>query len=415
MHFFTAKLKLIHAGLVTEASDLDQLFALTKGGIQGEKAADPSPKESEDQDSISPNTIQAFLKKIDLAVEKALDSLASSGQSRRPIKSILRTEALRKVEKQILSSIPSLACANCGGQSPKFRHEAQTKVFEKALSAKQRSLMESRGKVFQKLVFPKKLSGATTDEDAKSTTSSRKGKTVKRSELIKKQEPVSSDEDSDDASSQAQEVSETLVSTQTSWNTTDVYLTPLQVSAHLNMLWENDRPLFDLLYGSLDIKSGRRVSSPDVFFLHVVPVTPNRFRPLSKMGDMTYEHPQNAHLTAILKSNQLMMQLREQEKRALAAIDPISDPKLYANTKSEYLLKTIEAWIQLQTGVNSLIDNSKSAPVGGTAPPPGIRQVLEKKEGLFRKHMMGKRVNFAARSVISPDPYIETSEIGVCV
>lgn len=36
----------------------------------------------------------------------------------------------------------------------------------------------------------------------------------------------------------------------------------------------------------------------------------------------------------------------------------------------------------------------------------GVRQQLEKKEGLFRKNMMGKRVNYAARSVISPDPYI---------
>lgn len=43
----------------------------------------------------------------------------------------------------------------------------------------------------------------------------------------------------------------------------------------------------------------------------------------------------------------------------------------------------------------------------------GIRQTLEKKEGLFRKNMMGKRVNFAARSVISPDPFIGTGEIGV--
>ncbi len=50
---------------------------------------------------------------------------------------------------------------------------------------------------------------------------------------------------------------------------------------------------------------------------------------------------------------------------------------------------------------------------GGKMAPPGVRQLLEKKEGLFRKHMMGKRVNFAARSVISPDPYIETNEIGV--
>ena len=40
-------------------------------------------------------------------------------------------------------------------------------------------------------------------------------------------------------------------------------------------------------------------------------------------------------------------------------------------------------------------------------------QVLEKKEGLLRKNMMGKRVNYAARSVISPDPYIATDEIGI--
>ena len=40
-------------------------------------------------------------------------------------------------------------------------------------------------------------------------------------------------------------------------------------------------------------------------------------------------------------------------------------------------------------------------------------QIFEKKEGLFRKHMMGKRVNYAARSVISPDPYISVDEIGV--
>jgi DNA-directed RNA polymerase I subunit RPA1 len=43
----------------------------------------------------------------------------------------------------------------------------------------------------------------------------------------------------------------------------------------------------------------------------------------------------------------------------------------------------------------------------------GVRQLLEKKEGLFRMNMMGKRVNFAARSVISPDPYLGTGEIGV--
>ena len=40
-------------------------------------------------------------------------------------------------------------------------------------------------------------------------------------------------------------------------------------------------------------------------------------------------------------------------------------------------------------------------------------QLLEKKEGLLRMHMMGKRVNFSARTVIAPDPYLDLNEIGV--
>lgn len=44
---------------------------------------------------------------------------------------------------------------------------------------------------------------------------------------------------------------------------------------------------------------------------------------------------------------------------------------------------------------------------------PGICQFLEKKSGMFRQNAMGKRVNFACRSVISPDPYLAVNEIGV--
>jgi DNA-directed RNA polymerase I subunit RPA1 len=60
--------------------------------------------------------------------------------------------------------------------------------------------------------------------------------------------------------------------------------------------------------------------------------------------------------------------------------------------------------------VAQLIDSTSSDNKDGLN---GVRQLLEKKEGLFRMNMMGKRVNFAARSVISPDPYIGTGEIGV--
>ena len=69
--------------------------------------------------------------------------------------------------------------------------------------------------------------------------------------------------------------------------------------------------------------------------------------------------------------------------------------------------------MELQAAVDALFDNdNKGLNAGGGM---GIKQQLEKKEGLFRKHMMGKRVNFAARSVISPDPNIATNEIGIPV
>jgi DNA-directed RNA polymerase I subunit RPA1 len=67
-----------------------------------------------------------------------------------------------------------------------------------------------------------------------------------------------------------------------------------------------------------------------------------------------------------------------------------------------------ECFLELQ--VSQLMDSTSSE---NRDSMQGVRQLLEKKEGLFRMNMMGKRVNFAARSVISPDPYIGTGEIGV--
>lgn len=427
MEFFKAKLILLHAGLVKEAAECD-LFLLAapkpgnKSGAadstamasviskEGGKTQDDSDDDDDQSQCEEDNTLagaangssstdsgltSSLVAKLKAHVKKCL---ASAPENSARSKSILKTEALKKLERAILGSISPLSCPHCGGQSPKFRHEAMTKVFERPLSMKQRGLMESRGKHYQKLIFSEASSASATGTDAK---------------VEKKEEEQ--EEESSSASASASAISSSSHTTTSAWNTTDVYLTPLQVYAHISMLWKNHQDFFDLLYGSTEPKAKTRTSSPDVFFISVLPVTPNRFRPLSKMGDMTYEHPQNVHLTAVLKSNHGIGELREQEKRALVTLDPVSDPKLYDNTKAEYLLKMIETWILLQTAVNDLLDNSRTAPAGGTPPPPGIRQILEKKEGLFRKHMMGKRVNFAARSVISPDPYIETNEIGVCV
>ncbi len=38
---------------------------------------------------------------------------------------------------------------------------------------------------------------------------------------------------------------------------------------------------------------------------------------------------------------------------------------------------------------------------------------LDKKTGLFRSNIEGKRVNYSARSVISPDINLKTDEVGM--
>ncbi|MBI4014883.1 MAG: DNA-directed RNA polymerase subunit A', partial [Candidatus Aenigmarchaeota archaeon] len=76
-----------------------------------------------------------------------------------------------------------------------------------------------------------------------------------------------------------------------------------------------------------------------------------------------------------------------------------------------------DIWELLQYHVSTLMSNEIS-----TLPPARHRsgralktlvERLSKKEGRFRSNLSGKRVNFSARTVISPDPLISISEVGV--
>ncbi|KAK9845826.1 hypothetical protein WJX81_003612 [Elliptochloris bilobata] len=150
-----------------------------------------------------------------------------------------------------------------------------------------------------------------------------------------------------------------------------------------------------------------------MFFLSVLPVPPNRVRPPSRLGEVVYEHPFNTSLQKIMGLNLDIVSLNTAHKEAGAAA--AAAPADSAAAVNRELLRQVDLgrslrlWLELQGAVNALLDSS-TAPESGTQ---GIRQMLEKKEGLFRKNMMGKRVNFAARSVISPDPFLSAGEIGV--
>lgn len=145
--------------------------------------------------------------------------------------------------------------------------------------------------------------------------------------------------------------------------------------------------------------------SADMFFIQTLVVPPTRFRLPSKVGEEIHENAQNELLGNVLKTSLLIRDLNNQIHMLQQEKTSHADRKMLFN-------RLMNAFVTIQNDVNSHIDSTK-APSTVRQPPPGIKQALEKKEGLFRKHMMGKRVNYAARSVISPDPMLETNEIGV--
>jgi len=220
-------------------------------------------------------------------------------------------------------------------------------------------------------------------------------------------------------------------SCQQSFSESDRYLMPVEVEAQLRLLWMHHEEMLDFIW--LRATGLHRGSSGDtkgdgwrMFFTRVVLVPPSRFRPPGKVGDMIAEHPQNTHLKKVLVADAAIRAIYSPDTQKQQ--DPTSEQQQQlqlASTPSASnsaamdidLSKVVSKWIELQNAVNCYMDSSKDSNVlaktqGG---PAGIRQILERKEGLFRKHMMGKRVNFCCRSVISPDPYIGTNEIGVPV
>lgn len=70
-------------------------------------------------------------------------------------------------------------------------------------------------------------------------------------------------------------------------------------------------------------------------------------------------------------------------------------------------------WKELQAAVDHVLDRELNRSGSAKSSGWGFKQLIERKQGIYRMHMMGKRVNFAARTVITPDPNINIDEIGL--
>jgi DNA-directed RNA polymerase beta' subunit len=167
-------------------------------------------------------------------------------------------------------------------------------------------------------------------------------------------------------------------------------MSPEECRAHLRRLFQNEAVICSLLFGRHGpfaplSHDGLCFAFADMFFMEVIPVTPTRFRPPAKLGETLFEHPQNELLARVLNTSYRLRDLNVDLRSASLKTAEFSEI-----TRSGIFAKLLETLVQLQVDVNSFIDSSKNpAPMRqGKLPPTGVKQSLEKKEGLFRKNMM---------------------------
>lgn len=169
-------------------------------------------------------------------------------------------------------------------------------------------------------------------------------------------------------------------------------MAPEECRAHLRRLFRNEYELCSLIYGrhgpfaQLSSK-GVSEASADMFFMEVMPVSPTRFRPPAKMGDTLFEHPQNELLTKVLHTSYRLRDLNGELRIASSKESLLLDSGV---ARTRILGALLETLVQLQVDVNSFIDSGKNPTLirQGKLPPAGVKQGLEKKDGLFRMHMM---------------------------
>ncbi len=168
----------------------------------------------------------------------------------------------------------------------------------------------------------------------------------------------------------------------------DKRLTPLDIRAKFEKIPDKDIELFGI---------NPTHARPEWTILTVLPIPPVTMRPSITLENGERSEDDLTHkLGDIVRINQ----------------------RLFENINAgapEIIVEDL--WDLLQYHITTYIDNTI------TQIPPArhrsgqllktLSERIKSKEGRFRHNLVGKRVNFAARTVISPDPKIKINEVGI--
>ncbi|QYZ78827.1 DNA-directed RNA polymerase subunit A' [Methanofollis formosanus] len=165
-------------------------------------------------------------------------------------------------------------------------------------------------------------------------------------------------------------------------------LTPADIRARLERIPDDDLRLLGI---------DPTVARPEWTILTVLPVPPVTMRPSIILENGQRSEDDLTHkLVDIIRINQ-----RFKENQDAGA------PQLIIE----------DLWELLQYHVTTYMDNEVAgcppARHRSGRPLKTLSQRLKGKDGRFRGSLSGKRVNFSARTVISPSPYLRVNEVGV--
>ena len=143
-------------------------------------------------------------------------------------------------------------------------------------------------------------------------------------------------------------------------------------------------------------RSSREINHPEWMIMKIIPVTPPELRPLVPLdgGRFATSDLNDLYRRVIIRNNRL--------KRLMEIKAP------------EVILRNEKR--MLQEAVDSLFDNSrKSSAVKSDSNRPlkSLSDSLKGKQGRFRQNLLGKRVDYSARSVIVVGPELKMGECGL--
>lgn len=168
----------------------------------------------------------------------------------------------------------------------------------------------------------------------------------------------------------------------------DRRLSPIQVRARLERISDDDLKVFGI---------NPEIARPEWMVFTVLPIPPVTMRPSITLESGERSEDDLTHkLGDIVRINQ----------------------RLFENINAgapEIIIEDL--WDLLQYHVTTFFDNEvvnlPPARHRSNQPLKTLSSRIKSKEGRIRKNLAGKRTNFSARTVISPDPKLDINEVGV--